>query len=151
MCQANAFHRLKCNREKPCQNCIVRGDAVAAACSYASAANPKISSSKGVKPTPIDMRSRIDRLETLVRSLISQEGKSNAVDGSASNGFSENDPALVGRVGRRNQFLLESVNSDETERNDENYIPAGGQKMSIDTRSTHWDAILHDVGTKNII
>jgi hypothetical protein len=148
MCQANAFHRLKCNREKPCQNCIVRGDAVAAACSYASAANPKISSSKGVKPTPIDMRSRIDRLETLVRSLISQEGKPNGLDGSASKGFAENDPALAGRLGRRNQFLSESVDSDDTERGDETYIPAGGQKMSIDTRSTHWDAILHDVGPK---
>lgn len=101
-----------------------------------------------MKPTPIDMRSRIDRLETLVRSLISQEAKSNGVNSSASNGFAESDPALAGRLGRRNQFSSESADSNETERSDETSIPVGGQKMSTDTRSTHWNAILHDVGTK---
>lgn len=148
--QANVLNRLKCNREKPCQNCIVRGDSVAAACSYASAANLKSSGSKGVKPAPIDMRSRIDRLETLVRSLISQEGQSNGLDGSASNRFAENDPALAGRISRRNQFSSQSIGSEDTERSEDTFISAGGQKMSIDTRSTHWDAILHDVGTKTI-
>jgi hypothetical protein len=103
-----------------------------------------------VKPTPIDMRGRIDRLETLVRSLISQEVKSNGLNGSASNGFAETNPALAGRLGRRNQFSSGNVDSDETERSEETCILAGGQKMSIDTRSTHWDAILHDVGTCNI-
>jgi hypothetical protein len=125
----------------------VRGDAAASACSYASAANPKSTGLKGAKSAPVDMRGRIDRLETLVRSLISQESKSNGLDGSSSNAFAEYDPALAGRLPRRNHFASESVNSDETERSDETYIPAGGQKMSIDTRSTHWDAILHDVGT----
>jgi len=96
------------------------------------------------------MRSRIDRLETLVRSLISQEGKSNGLDDSRSNVLAENDATLARRLMRRNQrvFSSESADSDGVERSDETCIPAGGQKMSTDTRSTHWDAILHDVGTK---
>ncbi len=126
---------------------MVRGDVTALACSYASAAKPKAAVSKTSRPSPIDMRGRIDRLETLVRSLISQEGKSCGTNSSESNELAEHDPALAGRVSRRNLFASESVKSDETERSDETYIPAGGQKMSIDTRSTHWDAILYDVGT----
>lgn len=100
-----------------------------------------------MNPSPIDMRSRIDRLETLVRSLISQEGKSDGLDGSTPNRFTEEDPAFAGRLGRRNRFSSESVDSDDI---DDTCIPAGGQKMSIDTRSTHWDAILHDVRTQCI-
>lgn len=145
---ADFMNRLKCNREKPCQNCVVRGDAVAAACSYASAANPKSSGLKNVKSSPVDMRSRIDRLETLVRSLISQEDSSKGLgDPGAKHILEKNYGLLIDRLdpGDQGPFSSGSVESDETERTDETCIPAGGQKMSVDTRSTHWDAILHDV------
>jgi len=86
-----------------------------------------------------------------VRSLISQESMLNGPDGSPSNEFTDQDPAWPGRLTGRNQFASESVKLDETQRSDETCIPAGGQKMSIDTRSTHWDAILHDVGMPIIL
>jgi hypothetical protein len=131
----------------------VRGDAVATACSYASAANPKGSGSKALKSSPVDMRSRIDRLEALVRSLISQEDSSKRLDDPGSKHLMDKGfgpPA--GRLVTKNQrpFPSGSVALDETERSDETSILAGGQKMSIDTRSTHWDAILHDVRIQEI-
>jgi hypothetical protein len=94
------------------------------------------------------MRSRIDRLETLVRSLISQEDSSKEFDGFRLKEFMSNDSGPVnGSQITKSQRALSpgSVASDETERSGETSFPAGGQKMSIDTRSTHWDAILHDV------
>jgi hypothetical protein len=42
-----------------------------------------------------------------------------------------------------NELNLESVNN-MTEPHDQ----AGGQRISVDTRSTHWDAILHDVSAE---
>ncbi len=121
----------------------MRGDAVAATCSYASAVNPKTLGSKGAKPTTVDMRGRIDRLETLVRSLISQEASLDILDGYGSN------PSLVERLSKKGHVALQGINSNNAESTNEGYDLLGGQKISLDTRSTHWDAILHDVSITN--
>ena len=72
-----------------------------------------------------DMRKRIDRLEKSILSVISSEGGNVPLNRPAS-------PA---------PHMTEDEQTDE----DENSHQVGGQKISVDTRSTHWDAILNEV------
>lgn len=65
--EANAYGRLKCNRTHPCDNCVRRGDA--ASCSYAAPGTRKKNQAQGGN-SPDDMQNRIDRLEGLVLSLM---------------------------------------------------------------------------------
>lgn len=110
--------RLKCNREKPCQNCIVRGDTTAASCTYAEKAEKKHNQ---LHPrSDEDMRKRLNRLESSILSMISNDAESRAKQ-------------------------TESVNSSSHESVVESPGQTGGQRISADTRSTHWDAILNDV------
>ena len=70
-----------------------------------------------------DMRKRINRLETSIRQMIAGAGDGvKPKDGMPSPVFSNSS-------------------SHPTETSD----GTGGQKLSKDTRSTHWDAILNDV------
>lgn len=71
--KADLFHRLKCNRSHPCENCIRRGDA--ASCSYAAPGTRKKNQSQGAT-SPDDMQNRIDRLEGLVLSLMTNGAQS---------------------------------------------------------------------------
>lgn len=70
-----------------------------------------------------DMRKRIDRLEKSILSVISSEG-SNIRNRSGSPGSHVTD-------------------DDQTEEDEPHQV--GGQMISADTRSTHWDAILNEV------
>ncbi len=65
--------RLKCNRSHPCENCIRRGDA--SSCSYAAPGRAKKNQSQGAT-SPDDMQNRIDRLEGLVLSLMTNGAQS---------------------------------------------------------------------------
>jgi hypothetical protein len=118
--------RLKCNREKPCQNCIVRGDAAIASCSYAEKVEGRLSTASNSRSNPDDMRARISRLENSILSMIS---------GSKSESISD-PPGSVGSATN-----LEENDIDQ----------AGGQRISVDTRSTHWDAILNEVSTDSTL
>lgn len=120
-CQACRVRKLKCNREKPCQNCVVRGDIAITTCSYAEKNDARLLGST-LQPEQEDMRARIDRLENSILSVISKEKKNNFHPLSPSLGANDDD-----HVGQ-----------------------AGGQKSSVDTRSTHWDSILNDVSTTTI-
>lgn len=71
------------------------------------------------------MRKRIDRLEKSILSVISSEPNGLSVQQSAS------PPGPV-------------TDDDQTDDEDEDPRPVG-QKISVDTRSTHWDAILNEV------
>jgi len=66
-------YRLKCNRSHPCENCIRRGDA--SSCSYAAPGTRKKNQSQGAT-SPDDMQNRIDRLEGLVLSLMTNGAQS---------------------------------------------------------------------------
>jgi hypothetical protein len=66
-------YRLKCNRSNPCENCIRRGDA--SSCSYAPTGTRKKNQSQGAT-SPDDMQNRIDRLEGLVLSLMTNGAQS---------------------------------------------------------------------------
>ncbi|PQE33080.1 fungal specific transcription factor domain-containing protein [Rutstroemia sp. NJR-2017a WRK4] len=65
--------RLKCNRSHPCENCTRRGDA--SSCSYAAPGTRKKNQSQGAT-SPDDMQNRIDRLEGLVLSLMTNGAQS---------------------------------------------------------------------------
>jgi hypothetical protein len=65
--------RLKCNRSHPCENCIRRGDA--SSCNYAAPGTRKKNQSQGAT-SPDDMQNRIDRLEGLVLSLMTNGAQS---------------------------------------------------------------------------
>jgi hypothetical protein len=122
----NGVHRLKCNREKPCQNCVVRGESNAASCNYAEKANGKHSSKSNPRKDAEDMRKRINRLEKSILSMM------------------EGDQ-ISGEIPER---PLLQVNEEDSMNGDEDHDKAGGQMMYTDTRSTHWDAILNDVSVE---
>lgn len=67
------MNRLKCNRSHPCENCTRRGDA--SSCSYAAPGTRKKNQSQGAT-SPDDMQNRIDRLEGLVLSLMTNGASS---------------------------------------------------------------------------
>lgn len=60
--------RLKCNREKPCQNCTARDEW--AACKYKGSRNGAAPIAHQEQEDP--MKQRIDHLESLVKRLITQ-------------------------------------------------------------------------------
>jgi len=70
------------------------------------------------------MRKRIDRLEKSILSVISSER---------------------GNVPVPRQSPSIHVTDDDQTDEDESLHQDEGQKLSIDSRSTHWDAILNDV------
>ena len=122
----NRGHRLKCNREKPCQNCVVRGESNAASCSYVEKTNGKHSSRSNPRKDAEDMRKRINRLEKSILSMM---------EGDKISGKIPESPLL-------------QVNEEDGMNGDEDHDQAGGQMMYTDTRSTHWDAILNDVSVE---
>ena len=66
--------RLKCNRTQPCENCVKRGDAMS--CSYAAPGSRKKQNSSSSSSSPDGMQDRIDRLEGLVLSLMTNGAQS---------------------------------------------------------------------------
>lgn len=110
--------RLKCNREKPCQNCIVRGETTAASCTYAEKAEKK-QHGQNLRSDE-DMRKRLNRLENSILSMMSNDTE-------------------------RGDNHTSSTNSLSPENLVDRHSPTGAQVISKDTRSTHWDAILNDV------
>ncbi|KKK13395.1 hypothetical protein AOCH_001635 [Aspergillus ochraceoroseus] len=68
-CGPCRHRKLKCNRAHPCENCVKRGDAHS--CTYAQTnVRKKSSPSQAASNSPDDMQNRIDRLESLVLSLM---------------------------------------------------------------------------------
>jgi hypothetical protein len=114
--------RLKCNREKPCQNCIVRGESNATSCTYAEKAEKKNTAKLNPHSDAEDMRKRLNRLEYSILSMMSSDEKT---------------------ASRDKHSKLHDTNGNSMT---ESFNQAGGQRISIDTRSTHWDAILNDLG-----
>ncbi|KZF23768.1 hypothetical protein L228DRAFT_123650 [Xylona heveae TC161] len=74
-CGPCRHRKLKCNRAHPCENCVKRGDAES--CSYAAAgARKRNQSSHDYANSPDEMQNRIDRLEGLVLSLMTNGSQS---------------------------------------------------------------------------
>jgi hypothetical protein len=75
------------------------------------------------------MKARISRLENSILSMIS----------SSKSESSENTSDPQGSVGS-----VTNLEENDIEQ-------AGGQRISVDTRSTHWDAILNEVSTDSTL
>ncbi|KAL3478995.1 fungal-specific transcription factor domain-containing protein [Aspergillus californicus] len=74
-CGPCRHRKLKCNRSHPCENCVKRGDA--SSCTYAQTnSRKKNSASQSASNSPDDMQNRIDRLEGLVLSLMTNGSQS---------------------------------------------------------------------------
>ncbi|KXL47363.1 hypothetical protein M433DRAFT_82246 [Acidomyces richmondensis BFW] len=96
-CAPCRHRKLKCNRGHPCDNCTKRGDTQS--CNYATPGNRKKGgSANGGNASPDEMQNRIDRLEGLVLSLMTNGGSQGrgattaaaqaAIDASRSNSLS---------------------------------------------------------------
>ena len=76
----------KCDRSLPCANCVKRDGLNTSSCSYATSTRKKGPQPAEAVATPNDMQNRIERLETLVLSLVHRSAtvKQDAASGSTS-------------------------------------------------------------------
>lgn len=114
-CGPCRHRKLKCNRSHPCENCTRRGDA--SSCSYAAPGTRKKNQTQG-STSPDDMQNRIDRLEGLVLSLMT-------------NGASSAGPAAA--TAAINRSHSESVGSSfppDIEQDDDDMIKEEGDEDS---------------------
>ncbi|KAL2845926.1 hypothetical protein BJY01DRAFT_213775 [Aspergillus pseudoustus] len=71
-CEFCRARKLKCNREKPCQNCIVRGEQNSCAFRGVAHSGPSLSPNNINHVRTDPMRQRIEHLENIVKGLIAQ-------------------------------------------------------------------------------
>jgi hypothetical protein len=150
--------RLKCNRGHPCDNCTKRGDT--GSCTYATPGNRKKSSaSAGSATSPDDMQNRIDRLEGLVLSLMTNGAQSAgpaaaqaAIAQSMSSASSEQQYDIgnmaSGMSNGQPESIAEEDAGDESEM--ENVTKSIGimkvnNNATIFASEAHWYAILGEV------
>ncbi|MCJ1286208.1 hypothetical protein MMC26_005553 [Xylographa opegraphella] len=130
--------RLKCNRQRPCQNCIAR--AAPDSCSYVVQTSNGVSAK--VHPTGTqEVYNRVNRLENLVLSLIPKQ--SILDDVLITNG--NNTKTLI--PGRNDQTIQVSEEATRTLR-----IPESGDvSFVLDGRQyigeSHWDGVLRDIAS----
>lgn len=145
-------YRLKCNRSQPCENCVKRGDAMS--CSYAApGSRKKQSSSSQSSNSPGDMQNRIDRLEGLVLSLMTN-GAQSAGPAAATRALSMNSSS--GSMEYPQHVDIEGVNGNgvgirEGEDSETDQVVQSLGVMKVDNNKSmyfgesHWATILSDV------
>lgn len=153
---ANSVRRLKCNRTQPCENCVKRGDAMS--CSYAApGSRKKTSVASPSSNNPGDMQNRIDRLEGLVLSLMTNGAQSagpaaadRTLSMSASTGSMEYPQDVeVDDLNNHNGMMRPDGEEAESE-TDQVAQSLGVLKVMDNNKSmyfgeAHWAAILTDV------
>lgn len=143
---SNDWRRLKCNRTHPCENCVKRGDA--ASCSYAQATSRKKNSTQQTAPTtPDDMQNRIDRLEGLVLSLMTN---GNQPGGPAAALAAISGGASVGSTGLSNEVDIDEDDVGPEESDTEQVTRSFGVMKMDNNKSwyiseAHWGSVLNDV------
>ncbi|PGH26814.1 hypothetical protein AJ80_01580 [Polytolypa hystricis UAMH7299] len=148
-CAPCRTRKLKCNRAVPCENCVKRGDG--ASCSYAQPKNRKKNTSSQNSPaTPDDMQNRIDRLENLVLSLMTNgaqaAGPAAAVAAVNSSGSSDSQRNM-------NDLDIDDDDIDEKDESDTEQVTKAIGFMKVDTQSqksyyvseAHWASILNEI------
>ena len=137
-------NRLKCNRSQPCENCVKRGDA--SSCTYAQAVSRKKNTQNPTNPD--DMQNRIDRLESLVLSLMT--------NGSQSAGPSDAMAAIMGDSSAgsgRNTDEMGMVDDGQAglEESDTEQVTKSFGILKVDNNKSyyisdsHWVTVLNDV------
>lgn len=153
-CAACRHRKLKCNRTSPCENCVRRGDA--ASCSYATPGTRKKSSSasNGSSSTPDDMQNRIDRLEGLVLSLMTN-GSGSAGPAAAAQAISTSTSDESPMSGRQNSMqedndMIREEGDDESDTesvtNSFGILKVDNEKgKSMYVGDSHWHLVLADI------
>lgn len=153
-CGPCRHRKLKCNRGHPCDNCTKRGDT--ASCSYASPKNKKQGSGGGANQTPDDMQNRIDRLEGLVLSLMTNGGPADgaaaaraAINSSRSNSLSTASDLKLDVEG---SDMIQEENENGEEDSEVEQVSKGIGIMKVDNgkaifaSDAHWYAIMAEIG-----
>ncbi|KAJ5114478.1 hypothetical protein NUU61_000237 [Penicillium alfredii] len=138
--------KLKCNRSHPCENCVKRGDA--ASCTYAQANARKKNSPQQTSPnSPDDMQNRIDRLEGLVLSLMTN-GSQSAGPAAALAAISADGSA--GSTGLPHDIEIDEEGPNAEESDTEQVTKSFGI-MKVDNNKSyyvseaHWASVLNDI------
>ncbi|KAJ6129593.1 hypothetical protein N7512_002373 [Penicillium capsulatum] len=138
--------KLKCNRSHPCENCVKRGDA--ASCSYAQANSRRKNPAQQPAPTtPDDMQNRIDRLEGLVLSLMTN---GNQAGGPAAALAAISGESSTGSTGLSNELDLDEDNAGPEESDTEQVTRSFGVMKMDNNKSyyiseAHWGSVLNDI------
>ncbi|KAJ5117270.1 hypothetical protein N7526_011379 [Penicillium atrosanguineum] len=149
-CAPCRHRKLKCNRTHPCENCVKRGDA--SSCSYAQVTTRKKSSPQQTTPTsPDDMQNRIDRLEGLVLSLMTN-GNQSAGPAAALAAISA-DSSAGGSTGLSNEIDIDVDEDGEggPEESDTEQVTKSFGVMKMDNNKSyyiseaHWASVLNDI------
>ncbi|KAK4560808.1 hypothetical protein LTR86_005388 [Recurvomyces mirabilis] len=155
-CAPCRHRKLKCNRGHPCDNCTKRGDL--AACNYATPGGRKKSSLNSANATPDDMQNRIDRLEGLVLSLMtngaSQPGSAAAaqaaIQTSRSNSLSTGsdlrlDPEGSDMIREEPDQIQEEGDSEVEQVSKQIGIMKMDNGRAVFASDAHWYAILGEI------
>ncbi|TVY38920.1 Fusarisetin A cluster transcription factor [Lachnellula occidentalis] len=152
-CGPCRHRKLKCNRSHPCENCIRRGDA--SSCSYSAPGTRKKNQSQGAT-SPDDMQNRIDRLEGLVLSLMTN-GAQSAGPAAAAAAISRSHSDSAGSI----SYPVELDNDeddmikeeDEGENSEVEGVTSSLGHLKVDADKgkslyigdSHWHAVLADI------
>ncbi|KAH8732689.1 fungal-specific transcription factor domain-containing protein [Phaeosphaeriaceae sp. PMI808] len=156
-CGPCRHRKLKCNRGHPCDNCTKRGDM--GSCTYAAPGNRKKSAaSAGAATSPDDMQNRIDRLEGLVLSLMTNGAQSAgpaaaqaAIAQSMSSASPDQHYDIGTMVGGMNGAPESIVEEEGAEESDMETVTKSIGVMKMHNNSTvfaseaHWYAILGEI------
>lgn len=139
--------RLKCNRAHPCENCIKRGDA--SACTYAQGATrKKNSAAQSASNSPDDMQNRIDRLEGLVLSLMTNGSQS---AGPAAAMATVSGDSSTGSAQPVNDLEIEGHGPGVAEESETEQVTKSFGILKVDNNTSyyisdaHWASVLHEV------
>ncbi|KAI9934646.1 hypothetical protein AWENTII_005837 [Aspergillus wentii] len=146
-CGPCRHRKLKCNRSHPCENCVKRGDAHS--CTYAQAnARKKNLSQQATPSTPDDMQNRIDRLEGLVLSLMTN-GTQSAGPAAAMAAISGN--SSVSSAPQSNSLELDEDIPGGPEESETEQVTKSFGILKVDNNKSyyisdaHWASVLNDI------
>ncbi|PWY71078.1 hypothetical protein BO94DRAFT_263166 [Aspergillus sclerotioniger CBS 115572] len=147
-CGPCRHRKLKCNRANPCENCVKRGDATS--CSYAQAnVRKKNTPQQSASSSPDDMQNRIDRLESLVLSLMTN-GSQAAGPAAALAAISGNSSS-AGSVPHTGDLDLEDESPNGPEESDTEQVTKSFGIMKVDNNKSwyfseaHWATVMNDI------
>ncbi|KAK2758715.1 hypothetical protein FQN54_003405 [Arachnomyces sp. PD_36] len=138
--------KLKCNRSVPCENCVKRGDA--ASCVYAQAGTRKRNlTNQSASNSPDDMQNRIDRLEGLVLSIMTngpQSAGTSAANAAISGGGSSSSGPNTHDVDLNDDDMR--GDESDTERVTKSFgIMKVDNNKSLYISDSHWASVLHEI------
>ncbi|KAF1992058.1 hypothetical protein K402DRAFT_78111 [Aulographum hederae CBS 113979] len=149
-CGPCRHRKLKCNRGHPCDNCTKRGDVDS--CTYASPSTRKKSQTgHGPAATSDDMQNRIDRLEGLVLSLMTNGAQSAgpAAAAAAIAGSMNSSSTDAGYDVENPETIAEEMEDQDDSEVDHVTKSVGMMKVQNDKHmfisEAHWYSILSEI------